>query len=331
MKRTEGDSIHIPKSLLKRDSDRKEKLAQSQFTNEDNNKQLDYFCDTFWRKHAEIEEALEEAKKASEIDPPSMPQRFKDISEAIQLLNKFVFGASCYLRAYDVRRTKDAIQALEESAKRLETCLLPKKKFGFKAKEKKMASGTVAPAVMSPTSLVATKGFQEEDWCGFREIMGSQETLRLNSVDGKDVKLHKLEGCSVLIEGNPNTLRITSVRDTKIVCIGGRVTTSVILYDTHDIVLAVCCHQLRIHDTFDSSFYLQVTTGPVIEGSTRLAFAPYPPSLLPSAKESIEDVVDALSSEKWSGVEDFDWLSVNKPSPNWRILSPEERLKDWPA
>jgi len=77
---------------------------------------------------------------------------------------------------------------------------------------------------------------------------------------------------------------------------------------------------LRIHDTMDSEFYLQVSSGPVIESCDRIRVAPL-------EHESTESLASpATTANRWNEVQDFDWMKP-EPSPHWRVLSVGERRR----
>lgn len=72
--------------------------------------------------------------------------------------------------------------------------------------------------------------------------------------------------------------------------------------------------QVRVHNANNCTFYLKVQSGPIIENSKVVKFAPL------DSDESGNENCRGL----WSQVHDFGWLK-QIASPNWSILSPEER------
>jgi len=72
--------------------------------------------------------------------------------------------------------------------------------------------------------------------------------------------------------------------------------------------------QLRIHESYESCFYVRLDSGPIIENSKKLHFAPFCEQANPCGEGN---------SGNWSDVQDFGWLKRNVRSPNWDVL-PEE-------
>lgn len=71
--------------------------------------------------------------------------------------------------------------------------------------------------------------------------------------------------------------------------------------------------------------YLSCSSRPIIENSTNIGFARYPPCVKEAAG------IDNVDAEEWfvkELVEDFNWLR-KEHSPNWRILDNEIKEDTW--
>ena len=78
-----------------------------------------------------------------------------------------------------------------------------------------------------------------------------------------------------------------------------------------DCVLWVpACQQLRIHEATKLDVYCRVLSRAIIEDSSEVGFS------LPDSR---------LSRDEWP-VDDFNWLCLDVPSPNWHtIQEPKEK------
>eukprot|EP00890_Picochlorum_soloecismus_P001052 jgi/Picsp_1/1948/NSC_05414-R1_tubulin-specific chaperone c len=83
-------------------------------------------------------------------------------------------------------------------------------------------------------------------------------------------------------------------------------------------VMYIEARQVRIHNAENCTFYVKVLSGPIIEDSNGIKFAP-----LDSEEIGGKDAGGLC--HKWSQVQDFGWLKQNIASPHWSVLSPEER------
>ncbi|KAI9173554.1 hypothetical protein LWI28_003028 [Acer negundo] len=96
--------------------------------------------------------------------------------------------------------------------------------------------------------------------------------------------------------------------------------------EVEDCVFVLASHQIQIHFTKRSDFYLRVRSRPIIEDSDGERFTNY--CLKYEGIE--EDLVVAVLDEEignWANVDDFKWLKVVQ-NPNWSILPKEERVGD---
>ncbi|KAG8814196.1 hypothetical protein FRC17_001253 [Serendipita sp. 399] len=95
---------------------------------------------------------------------------------------------------------------------------------------------------------------------------------------------------------------------------------SALIHDCVDCIIAVACHQFRIHTSARTDVYLHVTSLPVLEKCTAMRFAPYPSLSTSPSTNGLEE-----NANRFSEVQDFLWIR-STPSPNWSILPASQRL-----
>ena len=81
------------------------------------------------------------------------------------------------------------------------------------------------------------------------------------------------------------------------------------------------CRQLRIHDCDGVSFYMHVTSGPIIEGCKNMKF--YQKDYISHGQDNYEN-----EQNMYWDVKDFHWLKNLVKSPNFTVFSEEERRKE---
>jgi len=146
-----------------------------------------------------------------------------------------------------------------------------------------------------------------------------QETLR--GCEGKDVLLSDLSDSEVRVSESPSTLHLAKLR--RCTVIASPVRTSVFVDDCQDVTLVVACQQLRMHGSSALDVYLHVTSGAIVEHCHGVRVAPYSLPDLPT--HAFDAVGLCANRNQWDKVEDFDWLAVDKPSPNWSLLPIDDR------
>lgn len=162
--------------------------------------------------------------------------------------------------------------------------------------------------------------------CGFTKHDNEFLTLSNADVEKKDVVLSSLTGCRVLIQGSPSTVHVTSVQDCIILC--GPTSGSVFVDDCLKSTIVVACHQLRVHRTSNTSFYLRVTSRAIIEDCSSVQFAPYN-WMYAGLDEDFRKAGLDQQRNNWNAVDDFNWLAADKQSPNWSVMDKDTRIASW--
>ncbi|PNF16736.1 Tubulin-specific chaperone C [Cryptotermes secundus] len=321
--------------ILRRERERRHAMKEKREKKEENmlsTEQVSYFVDTFTQKRDEIEGALN-AADLGEVEKNKLPSHFDKISKDILILQRFTSDSIPYLREYDIRKSQEAIQNLQQKLQELDKRLLPKKKFGFKKKScdtrkesfLQKIEDTVDSIPVSTLPFKALCGYTENN-CGFSGRTEENLSLSDEVICRKDIVLTNLVGCTVKLVGSPSTLHMASLHNCRIM--SGPVARSVFIEDCVDCTFILACQQLRIHNTKHCVMYSHVTSRTVIEDSTQLGFAPY--SLKYENMEHHFKIAGLdININNWNLVDDFNWLASDKPSPNWHILKADEMKDDW--
>jgi len=162
--------------------------------------------------------------------------------------------------------------------------------------------------------------------CGFTKRDNELLVLPTTDVEKKDVVLSSLTGCRVIIKGSPSTVHITAIRDCVILC--GPTSGSMFVDDCQKSVVVVACHQLRVHRTSSTSFYLHVTSRAIIEDCSSVQFAPYNWMYTHLDEDFSKAGLDQMRNN-WNAVDDFNWLAADKHSPNWSVMDKDARVSSW--
>lgn len=331
----------LPERINKRDRERKniiERRKEERQSLAVESEQSSYFKDTFYSSCKKIKDMLDDASSA----PPSvLSVAFDKISKEILMLKNYLSQSKMYLKVYDIRRAQENLQLLENEASELEMKLLPKKKFGFKNRRvvKKPTEKTydvtdglkdlkISEGIVNGSAKQNNKSFNKygENACILVGKSDEQLVLDAENVNKNDILLSDLTRCTVRIYGTPSTLHMINLKQCTILV--GPVTSSVFAHDCVECVFAFACQQFRLHSSTDCTIYLHVTSRAIIEDCTNIRVAPY--------NWSYEDQMNHFNLagldpkiNNWNCIDDFNWLSSEKHSPNWSILEPELRIKNW--
>ena len=121
----------------------------------------------------------------------------------------------------------------------------------------------------------------------------------------------------------------------KSLLIVGHVAGAAHITAVEDSIIVVASRQVRMHECRNVDIYLHCASRPIIEDCSNVRFAPIPEQYVSLSGGKWEDAANnmqRISSEEevknqWDQVDDFKWLKM-EPSPNWSVLSEEERLSD---
>lgn len=323
----EEKSLKVLETLKKREADRQNMLERNIKEKEAHTsaaENLELFQSVFNEQLHVIENKL---ASSPSLEAALMPKHYDALSKDVLQLQKYVSSCSIFLRTYDIKTCSEKLQQLNTKLKNSEETLLPKKKFGFKKRK-------VVIATDQDIDIVDTSKHEEEldpqrrgvTTYDFYDLTDEKVMLRGDSLKNRDVSISKLTNCFVYLLGNPSTVTINDVKNTTIVC--GPVSTSMFVNGCDNSNIVVACQQLRLHSTYNTNIYLHVTSKAIIEGCTDLRVAPYNLVYI-GINADYDNAKLNRNRNNWDRLDDFEWLSSAKHSPNWSIIPLENRVESW--
>lgn len=239
----------------------------------------------------------------------------------LQAIQQKVTDAAGYLPSANLRWLQQELKGLKAALGKTQGQVKPRSRFAFKdKKETPKVTAEVEVPCSGSNNVETTKANVSNAICdpnaiGFRDR--SNEELELVDTAGKNVELASLSRCRVTIKGSPAMLFVHKVVSCELRC--GPVTTSVFVEDSRDCKFWLACQQLRVHGTEDSVFRVHVSSRTIIEDSKRVQIGEYDWKY---EGDEADWSTSGLERDRnnWKAVDDFNWLSVDKPSPNWSVL-----------
>ncbi|XP_046387569.1 tubulin-specific chaperone C-like isoform X1 [Ischnura elegans] len=318
----------VTERMKQRESERLLQIESKKELNDSatNSEMVSGFARVFHETKQNIEEDI---SKAHNIDKNLLLTALVAIKSDIQNLQKYLSTSTLFLCRYDIRKAQEAIQELMHKVQEIEETQVPKKKFAFKMRKSKELSNGVSKLKIEDSVDSSSKAIESKAYvntCGYYDKVNETLVLSSNEIFRQDVTLSNLDHCTVKLYGTPSTVHITCLRNCTV--LSGPVATSVLIESCFNCTFVLPCQQLRIHNTKNSDFYIHVTTKAIIEDCTGVQFAPYNwhyDGIQEHYKQSGLD----LNRNHWDEIDDFNWLSSDKPSPNWVVLKERERNIVW--
>ena len=136
--------------------------------------------------------------------------------------------------------------------------------------------------------------------------------------------IENLSGCTVVLPFAIKCIYVKNINSCRIYvgcCSGACFVDKAI-----DSAVLIQSHQIRIHNSENTKFYLTAKSNPIIEHCTRMGFGPFISGdsqalSYPQAKEQAREAGLELEPEKnlFDRVLDFNWHKQDK-SPNWDVV-----------
>lgn len=149
---------------------------------------------------------------------------------------------------------------------------------------------------------------------GLVDLKDQTIELKQDDLEG-NFKLFNLENCIIKMEGHINMLFLRDLKNCEIhTC---AVSNSIMGHYLTDCKISLIGHQIRLHNSFDTHFYVYTTSKLIIEDCSRLTFHE-----LQYTYRNLENDLEKAGlhgHNYWKDVQDFKWIKKEK-SPNFCLV-----------
>ncbi|KAI9262387.1 tubulin binding cofactor C-domain-containing protein [Phascolomyces articulosus] len=278
----------------------------------------------FWHEFKAERLAIETAlQRSPHLPKPKLPDHFQTILQNINNLEKQLTQATEFIPSYDERQYARQIKELGRALDTARANLTPKPKFTFKSRKQKPQTQKPADDTTCSTTIKekekdgiiqSTSSHDNDDDDDDDNVVSfsdmSDQCIQPETLDNVDVLLSNLTRCTiVLTSGQVSALHIKNLSQCVVICHSIR--GSVLMYGFIRSVIAVGCHQFRMHDAKTVHVLLNVSSRPIIEDSSDICVGCYEALNIPN------------STNYYDQMEDFNWLK-KQASPNWRVMDSTE-------
>ncbi|KAJ2777684.1 hypothetical protein H4R18_005021 [Coemansia javaensis] len=239
----------------------------------------------------------------------------RDARAQLRALDDAVREALIYLPPYDQKQLAAAMDQLRLLLRQSSASSVRNAGFKFRS------ATTAKPAAAAAAATKDDEGVPEPPASGSspagRSLCFSGLSGRWIAADAADeaqptdCELRDIRSCVVDLRAAAGSLRALNchgVEDSVVVC--GALAGSATIRRSAGCVVALGAHQLRFEDSHNVDVLVHCTSHPVIERSTAMRFAPYPPALSGAQPDA------GAQPSMHAQVHDFNWLR-RQQSPNW--------------
>ncbi|CDS13176.1 hypothetical protein LRAMOSA05354 [Lichtheimia ramosa] len=265
----------------------------------------------FWQEFKAERQSIEDQIQQLGTKPKNdLPECFDSILKRINQLEKLLTQALDFVPSYDERQYLEQLKALSASLESAKANLTPKAKFSFKSRKSKKESCN-NPSVQhnnKPTeTLLDTTALptQKDNVLSFKDKTDTVIQVENPTTTAVNVLLSKLTRCVVLLRNlNISSLHVEDLKECLVVC--GMIQGSVLIYGISSSVVAVGCHQFRMHNAQGVDVIYNVSSRPIIEDSSNIRVTEY-------------SAISVETRNYFDNVDDFNWLK-KQASPNWKVM-----------
>ena len=281
------------------------------------------FLDNLNEKRQLLEDGV---TRSNQLVKNELIDHFDSLSDTLHKVQRYVSECTAFLPSYEVRQAQETISNLQNKIQEKRDELLPKRKFAFSKAKKPAEKKEEHVKQENPKDHDEVAAAVELAACKFVNQTGQTLIKEAAEINQKDIALVDLTDCTVKLFGAPSAIHIFNLKNCRI--FSGPVSSSVFIRSCTNCVFVLPCQQLRIHNTYDTDFYIHVTSKAIVEDCSRVQFAPY--NWKYDGLDS-DYQLSGLDKERnnWDKVDDFNFLAADVASPNWSVLEESKRTVSW--
>lgn len=282
-----------------------------------------YYTETL-SKFKEIDTLLE--KLESEAKNKTAEEKKKaldDITNKIKIYREEYYNVMEFLPAYDkLQYSKNYDEELGKVDK-LREKLFPKKKFAFSKANKKQNEIKKEKQEEKTEQVINVNEISEADLI-IKDLNNFTKKYNQEEISGKNnLLIENINNCNITILYNFKACYINNCEKCNIYL--GSISGGTHITNCKESNFYLMTHQLRVHQTTKTHFFVLINSNPIIENSKENIFHP----LKIKYKEYENNLkISGLNEEnnKWNLVQDFQWLKKDK-SPNFDIDDKNEIIE----
>jgi hypothetical protein len=221
--------------------------------------------------------------------------------DALSDLREYFSNISYSMVAYDQKKFKGALQGLENKISDLST-KVPRQKFRFKRRKQQAEAKKTEEVKLSEETMNINGLCNKTN----ENLVLTQEDLDWN------FKVENLENCELRMNGTVKMMWLNNLKNCKVWLAPSE--NSIMIHGAINCEIYMVGQQIRIHDSYDSTFGVYCNSKLIIESCTRLKFKEY------SAEPRLMQESGMVGKENlWREVQDFNWIKVEQ-SPNFDLV-----------
>ena len=289
-----------------------------------------YYTET-QKKFSEINDDINYLKEnKNNLNETEKKIKIEELLNKIKNYREQFYNVMEFLPSHDKLTYSKNYDDYIEKVNNIKKDFFPKKKFSFSNKNKKNEAKThkennennlnnnnnniVDNILKNDNTDFIIKDLSND----LNKKISSQETLNKNNLI-----IENINNSTIYILQNFKACYIKNITNSNIFI--GSVAGGTHITSSKDSNIYLITHQLRIHETFNTKFYVLINSNPIIEKSKELIF--YPLKIkYNDYNENVKISGVDVNKNNWNNVQDFQWLKKEK-SPNFDVKDDNELIE----
>ena len=289
-------------------------------------------------------------------------KRLDEVQQGLLELQKYSSQcASLFLPQADARRINEEMERLFQQLRHAREVVCPREKFTF---QKYRTWRTQQHDAVLIDQEQQENNYEDNDTSSHRttppchnddrlfgldsqvnSYLSSDDIILVETTAPQKINLHltHLQNCVVTLKESYGSLKLQDNHNCIFYC--SPVSGPIFVERCHNCTLIVASRQLRIHDSYSLHCIIYVTSGPIIEGCSKIWFSRlYAPTLqnrfaisnppvdinvlqrIAMSSNLIHDMDPKIldAQNEYHNVKDFMWHKLLQQSPNWSLLTDDE-------
>lgn len=222
--------------------------------------------ETFNRYYRSIDSEIKELDKRKVIQRETLNVLWDSLAD----IREYYTQVSFSLNTYNQWTFKKKINTLENAIQKLGK-KIPRTKFRFRRRKKKQEEVSEKEKLEKQKKEKQKHKAIVDSMKGLQDKKGEEITIkREETLAAGNFKLIDLEGCTIRLEGSLNLLFMKNIKNCTI--FSCPVSNSIMIHEANNCTINIVGHQIRIHDSYDTTFNVFTTSRLIIEGCQRVRF-----------------------------------------------------------
>jgi len=220
---------------------------------------------------------LDNPEENNQTNQSAKTSMLDEINSCIKNLKDDYINNASFLNGYDKQNYSNLLDEICDSSNKIKEKLNPRKKFAFSTSKKTSSIQEVSSRIVQDADKANSKIELEKNLNDFtlkdkRDLKEKLIITKEEVINKNNLIIENISNCEIYILHSFKACYMKNVINTRLYI--GSVGGGTHITNCKDSLLYLTTHQLRIHHTQDTKFFIIANSNPIIEDCSKLVFYP---------------------------------------------------------